>query len=156
MSDIFRDSPIGQLIRLASQNTLLQYPEEKPSFSCPHCYDSSYQPDESSPPPALDTIQSTGSSAGDSEKRNSNEHNEDRPAEEEVAVNLQRTQTQPYTDERLELEIRLEKERSRAIPVIAVRTADGTILVDWYATNDPENPQNWSQKKKALVALQIE
>ena len=29
-------------------------------------------------------------------------------------------------------------------------------LVDWYATDDPANPQNWSQKKKAFVAFQIE
>ena len=35
------------------------------------------------------------------------------------------------------------------------KTADGTILVDWYDTSDPENPQNWSSKKKGLVVLQI-
>lgn len=47
----------------------------------------------------------------------------------------------------------LSKEPSR--PILPERTADGTILVDWYATDDPENPQNWSQGKKAVTALQI-
>jgi MFS transporter, DHA1 family, multidrug resistance protein len=47
----------------------------------------------------------------------------------------------------------LSKEPSR--PIIPERTADGTILVDWYTTDDPENPQNWSQGKKAATALQI-
>lgn len=49
--------------------------------------------------------------------------------------------------------IDLSKEPSR--PIIPEKTADGTILVDWYTTDDPENPQNWSQGKKAVAALQI-
>ena len=40
-------------------------------------------------------------------------------------------------------------------PIIPERTSDGTILVDWYTTDDPENPQNWSQGKKAAASLQI-
>jgi DHA1 family multidrug resistance protein-like MFS transporter len=40
-------------------------------------------------------------------------------------------------------------------PIMPEKTADGIILVDWYETNDPENPQNWSSKKKGLVVLQI-
>jgi len=44
----------------------------------------------------------------------------------------------------------LAKEPSR--PVVPQRTSDGTILVDWYTTDDPANPQNWSQRKKAMSA----
>lgn len=47
----------------------------------------------------------------------------------------------------------LEAQPSR--PIVAERTADGTILVDWYTTDDPENPQNWSSKKKFFASLQI-
>ena len=47
----------------------------------------------------------------------------------------------------------LTKEPSR--PILPERTSDGTILVDWYTTDDPENPQNWSQGKKAVTALMI-
>ncbi|KAH7390563.1 major facilitator superfamily domain-containing protein [Pyrenochaeta sp. MPI-SDFR-AT-0127] len=32
---------------------------------------------------------------------------------------------------------------------------DGTILVDWYDTDDIENPQNWSFNKKSVVLAQI-
>ena len=39
--------------------------------------------------------------------------------------------------------------------IIPARTEDGTILVDWYDTDDPENPQNWSQGKKAFTSLLI-
>lgn len=47
----------------------------------------------------------------------------------------------------------LAKEPSR--PVIPQRTSDGTILVDWYTTDDPDNPQNWSFGKKMFASTQI-
>ncbi|KAK3112581.1 hypothetical protein LTR53_011002 [Teratosphaeriaceae sp. CCFEE 6253] len=47
----------------------------------------------------------------------------------------------------------LAKEPSRAI--VPQRTASGDILVDWYTTDDPENPQNFSPCKKGLVTLHI-
>jgi DHA1 family multidrug resistance protein-like MFS transporter len=47
----------------------------------------------------------------------------------------------------------LAKEPSR--PIIPERTSDGTILVDWYTTDDPANPQNWGQGKKSVTAAQI-
>ncbi|KAF1981161.1 benomyl/methotrexate resistance protein [Aulographum hederae CBS 113979] len=42
-----------------------------------------------------------------------------------------------------------------SMPIVPTKTADGTILVDWYTTDDPANPQNWSLKKKIFVACQI-
>lgn len=40
-------------------------------------------------------------------------------------------------------------------PIEPQVTSDGVTLVDWYTTDDPENPQNWSRGKKGLVVLQI-
>ena len=37
--------------------------------------------------------------------------------------------------------------------VIPETTSDGTILVDWYDAQDPENPQNWSDWKRLVVTL---
>lgn len=39
--------------------------------------------------------------------------------------------------------------------IIPQRTSDGTILVDWYTTDDPEDPHNWSQGKKGFAAFLI-
>lgn len=47
----------------------------------------------------------------------------------------------------------LEKGPTR--PIIPETLDDGTILVDWYNTDDPENPQNWSLRKKNFVTFQI-
>ncbi|OQO04671.1 hypothetical protein B0A48_09593 [Cryoendolithus antarcticus] len=40
-------------------------------------------------------------------------------------------------------------------PIIPERTRDGLILVSFYTTDDAENPQSWSQKKKGFASLQI-
>lgn len=41
---------------------------------------------------------------------------------------------------------RLDKVKS--IPVVPKRTRDGAILVDWYYSDDCENPHNWSNGKR--------
>lgn len=40
-------------------------------------------------------------------------------------------------------------------PIHPTTLQDGTTLVDFYDTDDPENPQNYSSKKKMFVAAQI-
>lgn len=60
-----------------------------------------------------------------------------------------------WTENRLELGNQLELEKTRSKPISLTKSADGTILVDWYTTDDPENPQNWSQGKKMSVLSQI-
>jgi DHA1 family multidrug resistance protein-like MFS transporter len=40
-------------------------------------------------------------------------------------------------------------------PIVPERTHDGLILVDFYTTDDPANPQNWTLKRKGVATLQI-
>lgn len=40
-------------------------------------------------------------------------------------------------------------------PIVPARTHDGLVLVDFYTTDDPANPQNWSLRKKGIATLQI-
>ena len=166
MADLFREAPFGQLVRILSGNRFFLYPEEKEDFHCPHCYhaDASLPSDkiveQSSDSDTNDVASriATQDTKLDLEKSatSSDPDLEDGQEEEPArALGLQRTQTLPYTNERLEIEKRLEVERTKSRPILPARTADGTVLVDWYNTDDPANPQNWSQKKKAFVAFQI-
>ncbi len=170
MADLFREAPFGQLVRILSGNKFFLYPEEKEDFHCPHCYHA-----DASLPSDKIVEQSSDSDTNDAESvkarriatqdtkldleksaTSSDPDLEDGREEEPArALGLQRTQTLPYTNERLEIEKRLEIERTKSRPILPARTADGTVLVDWYNTDDPANPQNWSQKKKAFVAFQI-
>ena len=73
-----------------------------------------------------------------------------RPGDLEHQATLTRTKTResttPYTEERLGVEAELAAERTKSIAIAPTKTSDGTILVDWYTTEDPANSQNWSSK----------
>ena len=56
-----------------------------------------------------------------------------------------------YTDATMRSQVR----NAPTQPIMPEKTADGIILVDWYDTNDQDNPQNWSLGKKCVVATQI-
>jgi DHA1 family multidrug resistance protein-like MFS transporter len=68
---------------------------------------------------------------------------------------LTRETTRPYTQERLEVEKQIEVAKTKSIALMPTKTADGTILVDWYTTDDPANPQNWTAGRKWLVLAQL-
>lgn len=78
---------------------------------------------------------------------------------EAATVALTRTQSPdepaPYPEDRSEIENELVLEKTQTIPIAPQKTSDGTILVDWYSTDDPANPQNWSNTKRGFVALII-
>lgn len=170
MADLFREAPFGQLVRILSGNRFFHYPEEREDFHCPHCYhvdvslpsDKNVEQSSDSETNDVRSVKATRTTTRENEldleksATSSDPDAEDGQEQEPArALGLQRTQTLPYTNERLEIEKRLEVERTKSKPILPARTADGTILVDWYNTDDPANPQNWSQRKKAFVAFQI-
>lgn len=66
-----------------------------------------------------------------------------------------REMTRAFTRERFDIEREEKSLKELDIAIVAQKNDDGDILVDWYTTDDPANPQNWTSKKKAFVALQI-
>jgi MFS transporter, DHA1 family, multidrug resistance protein len=180
MSDLLRDAPVGQLIRWVTKNRVLQYPEEKPGFTCPTCYHGenlSYASDASTPivsPPVVPDIAEkleVPQTPGANYLTTAPTARDVDPFERagaKGAINartLSRTVTRP---EMTKMRTRADLEEAytnatrqetmkykQSQPIVPEKTADGTILVDWYDTNDQENPQNWSSKKKGVVVLQI-
>ena len=171
--DLIRDSTFGQVLRYATGNRVLLYPEEKADFACPHYYkdqglgkdglnkalEKPKHPEEESP----DQLQKQATEQGITDKdvkngdASSSSDSDDIEAQRRASIsNLHRIETMPYTNERLELDRVATIERAKSHPIVPTKTADGTILVDWYTTDDPANPQNWSQKKKFSVALLID
>jgi DHA1 family multidrug resistance protein-like MFS transporter len=166
MKDIVRDAFFGQIVRLISGNTIFQYPEERPDFKCPNSYKSITPTSESlvaeskrqSTAIATDDEKKVLSGATPSSDPQTNEQNdssEHLPLDRRPTLLRCVTQTLPYTEERLQLEAELAIERTKSRAILPQQTADGIILVDWYSTDDPENPQNWTSGKKAFVVVQI-
>jgi MFS transporter, DHA1 family, multidrug resistance protein len=180
MSDLLRDAPIGQIVRWITRNRVLQYPEEKPGFTCPTDYrgeKSSFTSDVSKPiagPPMvaditekLDDLPTPDAHsltaaptapdidpferAGAQDALNSRTLSKTVTRPEMSKVQTRADLEQAYTTATHRESVKHQPSR----PIVPEKTADGTILVDWYDTSDPENPQNWSSKKKGLVVLQI-
>jgi DHA1 family multidrug resistance protein-like MFS transporter len=71
-------------------------------------------------------------------------------------VNMEKVTTRQDLEKAYtEATMRLQLRNGPAQPIVPEKTADGIILVDWYDTDDQENPQNWSFGKKCVVATQI-
>ena len=165
MSDLIREAPIGQLLRFITKNRIFRYPEELPGFELPETYNIILN--------TPDSAKKLGPSGSDSEQDEKNEKGVEgfpelqhhvttrsiRSGDIEAAAVLTRTKTRestrPYTEERLEIEAELQAERTKSLAIVPQKTSDGNILVDWYTTDDASNPQNWSNGKRAFVALLI-
>jgi len=171
---IVRDAPFGQLIRYVTGNRVFRYPEELEGFQCPCGYNKenkTHSHEHTSPTPPTHDLEKVPSQQVDLEKI-ATAQDTDKPAPPPSSSSsgtgdlertptstshLQRTQTLPYTRERLEadISIALQKTKTSSHPVAPTKTADGVVLVDWYTTDDKENPQNWSQGKKAWTAFLV-
>ncbi|KAM0251873.1 hypothetical protein ACHAQJ_007986 [Trichoderma viride] len=122
--DILRDTTFGRTFRWISRKRLFLHPEERPDFVLPPEYQLSLKGSEKASLGNPEPQPKLQQGSGDIEALQRSESGRD--------VELQRT---------------------KSIPIIPAKTSDGTILVDWYTTDDPANPQNWSTFKKSWVVF---
>lgn len=132
MADLIRESAIGQLIRWATNNRYLQYPEEKPGFQLPQAW--------------LDIVNGT-------EKAGYNNSRASTSPEDSSDNNNAATDISP--DSRLEADEIHNLEKHQSIPIAPQQTKDGAVLVDWYFTDDDADPHNWTNGKRLAITLII-
>lgn len=140
MADIIRDAAIGQFIRWVTKNRYLQYPEEKADFKLPQSY--------------IDLIN------GDVPHQIHDDTTE--PESDDNATVVAPTPlatihsgVNNITEAALEAEEIHNLEKTQSTPIAPRQTKDGAILVDWYTTDDAEDPHNWSSSKRNAIALII-
>ena len=164
MSSFVRDTALGFIVRTVTRNKVLTFEEDRESFQLPASYLNPSAQDHKSrgksttaaPATAIDEVlEGTGDAAKEGLAC----------LEDEVEVEelnpVARVDT--HVDmEKVTSQADLEKAFSNATlgrqpttPIAPTLTSDGVILVDWYTTDDPENPQNWSFAKKNFVAFLI-
>jgi DHA1 family multidrug resistance protein-like MFS transporter len=160
MSDLMREAPIGQLLRLITKNKIFRYPEELDGFQLPESYNTMLN--------AHNSEKAASRSDSDADENAVDELPElkhhtttrsirsgDIEAKQDLNRTISRESTTPYSEKRLEAEAELAIERTKSLPIAPQKTSDGNILVDWYTTDDPANPQNWSLRKKNLTSFII-
>ena len=167
---MLRESTLGQIIRLVTGGKYLQYPEEKPDFKLPETWVQVLNEHNSSEQTFVQQglfenegtpLPSSVSATDDDEKKEGNQDAEPyiNAEESESGLHLHRSksreETVPYTQDRMEVDEAHELEKTKSVPIVPRKTKDGAILVDWYYSDDPENPQNWSNLRRAMVTLVI-
>lgn len=172
MSDLIREAPLGQFLRWVTRDRILKYPEELEGFELPESYITAlnsgtiehkhYEPESrkaSTPGTSSPTGSDLEKAPSDLEKAPTVGHTADPGPDgetvERLARTLSRQETINFTPERLEVDLRDAVERTISRPIVPAKTMDGNILVDWYMTDDPANPQNWSTGKKIWITVLI-
>lgn len=108
--ELLQSSAIGVLLRTATNNRVLRYPEEKEGFKIPSEY-------------VLPSSSTTSSTTPDKARR--------RPEASDPEAGFEF----------------LEDNGSDA-----TRIEEGVTVVTWYSDIDPENPHNWTSRKKMYVS----
>ncbi|KAJ6439305.1 Alpha-galactosidase 2 [Purpureocillium lavendulum] len=169
MAELIRDTALGAVVRWATRGAALKYPEEREGFKCPGCYSRPGVSPSNGAPTVRTRTRSTGGARDDEEAtepvtRTSTSSDSDSSEEielddESLSKIMSRPQmshvesaaslAQAYADA-----TRQETLRSMHYEIQA-KKENGIILVDWYFTDDRDNPQNWSKTRKIMVVLQI-
>lgn len=175
MADLLRESALGQIIRFASRNKMLQYPEEEPNFKIPWEQAAVLEKEkeiEAASPPVLTPPAPVADGEAEPPLSPSRQQslaqiptvapertrtNATGPLAPVVSIARTKTreQTTPWTAERYDVERMETAERAESAIIQPQVTEAGITLVDWYTTDDPANPQNWSTRKKLFVVFQI-
>lgn len=177
MANFIRDTALGSIIRLVTRNRVLQFPEDCLDFQCSVAYlytPESYPPKQhepavadpaSSAPETVDKVERVPSKAMDEVEKHPALDEPDTDSDTESSISDMALPSRVET--RLDMaKVKSSNDLEKALtnatlargptrPIVPTRTTDGITLVDWYTTDDPENPQNWSAAKKGFVAFQI-
>ncbi|KAK7184274.1 major facilitator superfamily transporter [Paraphaeosphaeria sporulosa] len=177
MQALIRDAPIGQAIRFFNPR-LLPYPEERDDFELPPAYvqmqhgknfapvnstsTSSEPPSDEGPPieevcPETEKESSADLSDSTSDLDKIRTAGTTHTTQSQISrVGTREALSKAHTRADLEQQFSLATvEKGPSRPIEPEVRGDGTILVDWYTTDDPENPQNWGFGKKVVVLTQI-
>jgi DHA1 family multidrug resistance protein-like MFS transporter len=173
--ETIRDSSLGQVIRLMTNNKYLRHPEEHPDFRLPQSYDI---------PNVTEEKEAPFSGNESTTDRTPAEPEEDNYDDTQLEKRLSSQSLTGVASHGYDLEQAITRSTvnptSRAIThqITPSRTKDGVVLVDWYTTgayilnfydnlsrilvklltraqDDPANPQNWSSRKKVIVTSVI-
>ncbi|KAK3067024.1 hypothetical protein LTR53_016339 [Teratosphaeriaceae sp. CCFEE 6253] len=157
MKDLIREAPLGQMLRFLSFNRLFRYPEEQPGFVVPVQYALQARAEKGiHRSSSADLPDHAATGAKDADQLGSQLTSVDRELGD---LGMTRTKSKhysiPYSSDRADTERQLDLERTQSIPIRPQVTSEGIVLVDWYTTDDPENPHNWSSGKRGFVTFLI-
>jgi DHA1 family multidrug resistance protein-like MFS transporter len=155
MADLVREAPLGMIVRRFTGSKVLKFPEEKDGFHLPDTWKLVADAVE----PSTGALELKGPVGREEvsavlpepDAVHEKKHHHHLHLEGAVTRVISRFHTRPWTEERFNIEKGEELESATHQAIMPQKTNEGHILVDWYTTTDPDNPQNWSPKKKNWI-----
>ncbi|OAP64980.1 hypothetical protein AYL99_00952 [Fonsecaea erecta] len=179
MEDLFRDTVVGQILRLVTGRRILQYPEERdPSIWQRYLNvekSANMAIHGSTATPQLEKDLGSASSSGPPTPESEEEQQRETPSVDgqaaippEAKEQLNLPSTPQHPDSNLQGPSRRSSHSASTANEpdnVLVNTLSGTRvdpergrdtdIVDWYGPDDPENPRNWGRAKKIWVTFEI-
>ena len=149
MTDLIREAPLGQLIRWLTAKKYFKYPEEEEGFRIP------WEGELSGETTRAESNLPEDLSKEETVSREPTNEDAESTIEARITRTKTRESTMPWSGDRFDVEMQQAVEREKSRTIVPTKTSDGIILVDWYTTDDPANPQNWSTGKKIYVCALI-
>ena len=166
MADILRESPLGQIIRFVTRGRYLRYPEEVEGFQIP--WEQNLNEKHVASTELDKELEAATSPSANTSVQRENEPHQPHPLskvatereqafmpDHDLIAAKSRESTTPWSEERFDVERQHSLLATESRVIQPQKTSDGIILVDWYTTDDPANPQNWSSGKKGYVSFLI-
>ncbi|KAJ7207042.1 major facilitator superfamily domain-containing protein [Mycena pura] len=134
VQDLIRDSTIGQIVNYLSSGRLLPYPEQRPDYIVPEHF---------LIPPSVKNQEQITSDSNAATAHGERSDKIKNGSESNI-------QSPPDTEFRREVTLVGDLEK---------QDRDGDTIsipvVGWYGDSDPENPRNWTFRKRVFVAFNI-
>ncbi|KAF7367534.1 MFS general substrate transporter [Mycena sanguinolenta] len=137
VQDLIRDSTIGQIVNYVSGGRLLPYPEHRPGYVVPRRFLLPASDRKQSDEPESDAATLCGDSCDKAKDVSTPSTSPDTEIKRESTI----------TTLAADIELQKQVDDDTAVP--------DPYLVDWDGESDPENPRNWSFRKRAFVAFEI-
>ncbi|EXJ94135.1 hypothetical protein A1O1_02528 [Capronia coronata CBS 617.96] len=141
MAELFRDTVVGQMLRLITGRRILQYPEERDASIVQKYLNSDNSANTAihgttNPPPTEEKEESAARPQTDGAEQTPS----GRPPSRSSSTTLE--------------------DGSHPVNIVGGQKTDpekgrDADMVDWYGPDDPENPRNWSTPKKFWVTFEI-
>lgn len=151
---IFRDTAFGHLLRLATGNRVLRYPEEIDPAECEKYYNYDKTKNMarfgSTQEPAPEKENDEAPTTPDNASTTSNKEKEEVEPRRSNSSSRRHTSDPNLSNAETEAPMERQVTNVTGTPVDPEKGRDLTVI-DWSGPNDPENPRNWSTGKKVFV-----
>ncbi|CDR88988.1 related to FLR1-Putative H+ antiporter involved in multidrug resistance [Sporisorium scitamineum] len=159
MTSVVASSWVGTLLNQASSGKIFPRPEQRSDFVLPPSLSASPSSSASSTSPSAAGEAKTAFNSETAtlcEQCPKKQLDKDTPLHDVAGIDVEAALSQAQgVDTLARVTSRAHEQAQEKLSASPSKDDDDNIIVGWYGDDDPENPRNWSSRKKAFVTFLI-